>query len=145
MTLWTTQCGHTYIYIFFLDETKSSEYSIFSRSFARRPSQFELLHFKTVARLSLFQQLLATIWYEGLPGWRRMNVLGQTIELFRLGLMFPIYCIAYMLCPSSDRGAFMRNPFVKFIAHSGSYMCFLVLLAAASQRVRKIKARYFLV
>ena len=82
------------------------------------------------------QQLLATIWYEGLPGWRRMNVFHQTIELCRLGLMFPIYCIAYMICPGSDRGVFMRNPFVKFIAHSGSYMCFLLLLAAASQRVR---------
>ena len=23
------------------------------------------------------QQLLATIWYEGLPGWRRLNFVGQ--------------------------------------------------------------------
>ena len=23
------------------------------------------------------QQLLATIWYEGLPGWRRLNIVGQ--------------------------------------------------------------------
>lgn len=84
------------------------------------------------------QQLLATIWYEGLPGWRRMNVIGQTFELFRIGLMFPIYCLAYMVAPNSDRGAFMKNPFVKFIAHSGSYMCFLLLLAAASQRVERL-------
>lgn len=81
------------------------------------------------------QQLLATIWYEGLPGWRRMNIFGQTFELLRLGLMFPIYCLAYMLCPNSSIGVFMKNPFVKFIAHSASYMCFLLLLAAASQRV----------
>ena len=25
------------------------------------------------------QQLLATIWYEGLPGWRRMNIISQVI------------------------------------------------------------------
>ena len=24
-----------------------------------------------------FQQLLATIWYESLPGWRRMNIISQ--------------------------------------------------------------------
>lgn len=23
------------------------------------------------------QQLLASIWYEGLPGWRRMNIISQ--------------------------------------------------------------------
>ena len=28
----------------------------------------------------------------------------------------------------------MRNPFVKFISHSASYMFFLTLLALASQR-----------
>ena len=84
------------------------------------------------------QQLLATIWYEGLPGWRRMNVFGQTLELIHLGIMFPVYCLAYMIAPNSDRGVFMKNPFVKFIAHSGSYMCFLLLLAAASQRVERL-------
>ena len=67
-----------------------------------------------------------------------MNILSQTVELLRLGLMFPIYCLAYMVCPNSERGHFMKNPFVKFIAHSASYMCFLLLLAAASQRVEQI-------
>ena len=67
-----------------------------------------------------------------------MNILGQTIELLRLGLMFPVYCMAYMICPGSSRGIFMKNPFVKFIAHSASYMCFLLLLAAASQRVERM-------
>ncbi len=59
--------------------------------------------------------------YEGLPGWRRMNIVSQILELLRLGLMFPVYCLAYMLCPNSSRGVFMKNPFVKFIAHSGTY------------------------
>ncbi len=67
-----------------------------------------------------------------------MNIFSQTMELLRLGLMFPVYCLAYMLCPSSSRGVFMKNPFVKFVAHSASYMCFLLLLAAASQRVERI-------
>ena len=32
------------------------------------------------------------------------------------------------------KARFMRNPFVKFISHSASYMFFLTLLALASQR-----------
>ena len=46
------------------------------------------------------QQLLATIWYEGLPGWRRMNIFAQGLELIRMGLMFPFYCITYMIAPN---------------------------------------------
>ena len=33
-----------------------------------------------------------------------------------------------------SKARFMRNPFVKFISHSASYMFFLTLLALASQR-----------
>ena len=62
----------------------------------------------------------------------------QALELVRLGLMFPIYCIAYMLAPTSSSGVFMKNPFVKFICHSASFLCFLMLLACASQRVERI-------
>lgn len=45
------------------------------------------------------QQLLATIWYEGLPGWRRMNILSQvifyvmiTLQVIKLGLnLFTVF------------------------------------------------------
>ena len=73
------------------------------------------------------QQLLASIWYEGLPGWRRMNIFRQVFEIIRMGLMFPFYCITYMLAPSSARGVFIKNPFVKFVCHSASFLCFLLL------------------
>ena len=56
--------------------------------------------------------------------------------------MFPIYCLAYMMAPASSYGVFMRNPFVKFIAHSSSYICFLLLLAAASQRIERITMHF---
>ena len=62
----------------------------------------------------------------------------QALELVRLGLMFPIYCVAYMIAPKSSSGVFMKNPFVKFICHSASFLCFLLLLACASQRLERI-------
>lgn len=34
------------------------------------------------------QQLLASIWYEGLPGFRRKNMALQTLEIVRIGKKF---------------------------------------------------------
>uniref|UniRef100_A0A1A9WYZ7 Transient receptor ion channel domain-containing protein n=1 Tax=Glossina brevipalpis TaxID=37001 RepID=A0A1A9WYZ7_9MUSC len=81
------------------------------------------------------QQLLAAIWYEGLPGFRRKQMSQQLKEVAILGCMFPINSMNYLMAPDSDAGKFMRKPFVKFISHSSSYMLFLFLLGAASLRV----------
>ncbi|KAK7864196.1 hypothetical protein R5R35_004107 [Gryllus longicercus] len=81
------------------------------------------------------QQLLAAIWYEGLPGFRRKGMAKQLFEVAKLGSMFPVYSAIYMFAPNSRMGQFMKKPFVKFIIHSSSYAFFLTLLAAASQRV----------
>ncbi|XP_037884366.1 transient receptor potential protein isoform X1 [Glossina fuscipes] len=81
------------------------------------------------------QQLLAAIWYEGLPGFRRKQMSQQVMEVAKLGCMFPINSMNYLMAPDSDAGKFMRKPFVKFISHSSSYMFFLFLLGAASLRV----------
>lgn len=71
------------------------------------------------------QQLLAAIWYEGLPGFRRKKGSEQIMEVLKLGCMFPINSMNYLMAPESDAGKFMRKPFVKFISHSCSYMFFL--------------------
>ncbi|CAB4063023.1 TRPC4 [Lepeophtheirus salmonis] len=90
------------------------------------------------------QQLLATIWYEGLPGWRRMNVISQTFELGRLGLMFPIYCIMYMLAPTSEKGIY-EDGLLEYIcdlwnlADCFTNMCFLgwIILRATAYFIVK--------
>lgn len=71
------------------------------------------------------QQLLAAIWYEGLPGFRRKGMVGQIMQVARFGMMFPVYSMIYMIAPSSVLGKFMKKPFVKFICHSASYAFFL--------------------
>ncbi|XP_030371662.1 transient receptor potential protein [Scaptodrosophila lebanonensis] len=84
------------------------------------------------------QQLLAAIWYEGLPGFRRKQGSQQLMDVVKLGCSFPIYSFKYILAPDSDGAKFMRKPFVKFITHSCSYMFFLMLLGASSLRVVQI-------
>lgn len=71
------------------------------------------------------QQLLAKIWYDGLPGFRRKNFVGQMAQVGQLAASFPIYSMIYMMAPYSKQGQFMKKPFVKFICHSASYMFFL--------------------
>ncbi|XP_073815658.1 transient receptor potential isoform X2 [Musca autumnalis] len=84
------------------------------------------------------QQLLAAIWYEGLPGFRRKQTSQQIMDVMKLGCMFPINSMNYLMCPDSDAGKFMKKPFIKFISHSCSYMVFLMLLGAASLRIVQI-------
>ncbi|XP_022912799.2 transient receptor potential protein [Onthophagus taurus] len=81
------------------------------------------------------QQLLGSLWYEGLPGFRRKGLVGQLAQVVQLAVMFPMYCTIYMIAPYSKMGLFMKKPFVKFICHSSSYALFLMLLGAASQRL----------
>jgi hypothetical protein len=43
-----------------------------------------LLPFQFVSHPNV-QQLLASIWYEGLPGFRRKNMALQSLEIIRIG------------------------------------------------------------
>lgn len=90
---------------------------------------------KTFCAHPNIQELLATMWYENLPGFRKKNPIAQCLQLIFIGLMFPVYSIAYLVAPDSQLGRFIKKPFIKFICHSASYMTFLVVLILASQRV----------
>jgi len=84
------------------------------------------------------QQLLASIWYEGLPGFRQKNMILQGLEVCRIGLLFPLFSLCYIFCPWVSISQVMRKPFIKFICNSSSYFTFLFLLILASQRIEDI-------
>ena len=86
--------------------------------------QISYLSFQFVAHSNV-QQLLASIWYEGLPGFRRKNMVLQALEIVRMGILFPFFSIAYIIAPHSSIGQTIRKPFIKFICHSASYFTFL--------------------
>lgn len=50
---------------------------------------------------------------------KRCGILAKT------ALMFPFYCIMYLIAPESKIGQLMRKPFVKFLVHASSYLFFL--------------------
>ncbi|PNF44061.1 hypothetical protein B7P43_G16226 [Cryptotermes secundus] len=80
------------------------------------------------------QQLLASIWYEGLPGFRRKNVFLQFFETVRIAVSFPFLSLMYIMAPTSSYGQTLKKPFIKFICHSASYLTFLAILIWASQK-----------
>ncbi|XP_053984630.1 transient-receptor-potential-like protein isoform X1 [Hylaeus volcanicus] len=89
------------------------------------------------------QQLLAAIWYDGLPGFRRMSTWGKCGVLAKTATMFPFYSIMYLLAPESRTGQLMRKPFVKFLVHASSYVFFLFILMLVSQRAEMELTKIF--
>uniref|UniRef100_A0A8C6KF81 Transient receptor potential cation channel, subfamily C, member 5a n=1 Tax=Nothobranchius furzeri TaxID=105023 RepID=A0A8C6KF81_NOTFU len=83
------------------------------------------------------QQLLATLWYDGFPGWRRRHWAVKLVTCFIIGLLFPAFSLIYLLAPKSALGRFIKKPFIKFICHTASYLTFLFLLLLASQHIAR--------
>ncbi|XP_061524788.1 short transient receptor potential channel 5a [Phycodurus eques] len=83
------------------------------------------------------QQLLATLWYDGFPGWRRRHWVVKLVTCFIIGLLFPIFSLIYLLAPKGALGRFIKKPFIKFICHTASYLTFLFLLLLASQHIAR--------
>ncbi|XP_040179804.1 short transient receptor potential channel 5 [Rana temporaria] len=81
------------------------------------------------------QQLLATLWYDGFPGWRRKHWAVKLLTCITIGLLFPVLSLAYLIAPKSRLGLFIKKPFIKFICHTASYLTFLFFLLLASQHI----------
>ncbi|XP_060806466.1 transient-receptor-potential-like protein [Amyelois transitella] len=131
-----------------LDQSRSSqELAIILNYDPEEPAFVEGEHMK-LARLELaidfkqkkfvshpnIQQLLASIWYEGVPGFRRKTAMEKVMIICRVALLFPFYCMLYMVAPNCATGKLMRKPFMKFLIHASSYLFFLLILILVSQR-----------
>ncbi|XP_038056459.1 transient-receptor-potential-like protein [Patiria miniata] len=81
------------------------------------------------------QQVLSSIWYEGLPGWRGSNVFVKFLLCIAVMIMMPIDALVYLFFPKTRMGQMMRSPFMKFMHHSSSFVIFLALLVLLSAKV----------
>lgn len=71
------------------------------------------------------QQLLASLWYEGVTGFRRKTSIERALLIAKVAVLFPYYCLMYMLFPYCKAANFIRKPFMKFLIHASSYLFFL--------------------
>ncbi|XP_033743290.1 transient-receptor-potential-like protein [Pecten maximus] len=81
------------------------------------------------------QQLLTSIWYEGLPGWRKRNGVTKFLLCIGLILLVPFMAVYYLIFPRSKIGQLLRSPFMKFLYHSASFGVFLFLLVCVSTEI----------
>ncbi|XP_075234262.1 transient-receptor-potential-like protein isoform X1 [Lycorma delicatula] len=140
-----------------LDQSRSSqELAIILNHDPDNPSVEEDEHMK-LTRLELainykqkkfvahpnIQQLLAAIWYDGLPGFRRKPVLQKLANIVQVAVLFPLYCALYMVAPNTQTGKLMRKPFMKFLIHASSYLFFLFILILVSQRAEVLVVQLF--
>ncbi|CAG9767036.1 unnamed protein product [Ceutorhynchus assimilis] len=89
------------------------------------------------------QQLLAALWYEGVPGFRRKSNFHKLMIIVKVALLFPLYCLLYLVAPNTKTGKLMRKPFMKFLIHASSYLFFLLLLILVSLRAEDLFFEYF--
>ncbi|XP_078603414.1 transient-receptor-potential-like protein [Branchiostoma floridae x Branchiostoma japonicum] len=87
------------------------------------------------------QQLLTSMWHEGLPGWRRRSVFARLLMVMSLMTLMPIVAVCYVISPRSRMGRFMNYPFIKFASQAGSFAVFLILLTMASPREENMTNR----
>lgn len=71
------------------------------------------------------QQLLSSLWYEGVPGFRRKTGAQKLGICVKVAALFPFYCLMYMFFPGCNSATLMRKPFMKFLIHASSYLFFL--------------------
>lgn len=45
--------------------------------------------------------------------------------ILKVAVMFPFYCMLYMVAPNCKMGVVMKKPFMKFLIHASSYLFFL--------------------
>lgn len=78
------------------------------------------------------QQLLASIWYEGLPGFRRKNMALQSLEIIRIGkarrtkAKLNLGCTIFQLVSNFVMLCIFRNyvPIILHILHTCSALLF---------------------
>ncbi|XP_070565520.1 short transient receptor potential channel 4-like [Ptychodera flava] len=74
------------------------------------------------------QQQLIELWYRGLADWRDSSWIRNAIISTLIMLAFPVLGLLYLIYPYGKFGRFMRIPYIKFLMHTASYICFLVFL-----------------
>lgn len=67
------------------------------------------------------------MWYDGVPGFRRKGSFEKLLNIVKVALLFPLYCVLYMMAPNCKMGVLMRKPFMKFLIHASSYLFFLCM------------------
>ncbi|CAG5107542.1 Oidioi.mRNA.OKI2018_I69.chr1.g3377.t1.cds [Oikopleura dioica] len=100
-----------------------------------RYSRLELfkkaLKYKQVKFLSQAncQQVINRVWYGELSYLICQSGLIRTACWFVLGLLWPLWSIAYLVAPNSEAGKMLNIPILQFVCSLASYITFLLFIS----------------
>ncbi|XP_015927173.1 short transient receptor potential channel 4-like [Parasteatoda tepidariorum] len=73
------------------------------------------------------QQVLRSIWVEGLP-WYNWTYKNRVLHVMKHALLMPVICLAYCFAPEYKKLKALDIPLNRFIYYTSSYCTFLFLL-----------------
>ncbi|XP_013868241.1 short transient receptor potential channel 6 [Austrofundulus limnaeus] len=74
------------------------------------------------------QQQLRSIWYDNLSGLCQKTLAFKILLVLGVTAGLPILAFIHWIAPTSKLGRLMCGPFLKFVAHTASFVTFLCLL-----------------
>ncbi|KAL3314239.1 Short transient receptor putative channel 4 [Cichlidogyrus casuarinus] len=108
----------------FSDFGKSNQNTIIGHTLARVRLGIKYKQKQFVAHENC-QQILASIWFDGMPGFRKRAFFTKILIVLGVALVSPLLCLFYIFAPHSKLGRFIKRPIIKFIAHQTTYIFFL--------------------
>ncbi|XP_071804854.1 short transient receptor potential channel 7-like isoform X1 [Asterias amurensis] len=81
------------------------------------------------------QHQLATMWYDGFPGWRQSGFMYKILFTLLIPLCLPFLAVVYWVAPNCKLSRIISTPLVKFITHTASYIVFLLFIFLGSTLV----------
>ncbi|KAI3381524.1 hypothetical protein SNEBB_008688, partial [Seison nebaliae] len=137
-----------------LDKVRSQEelYSILSKTGRDDEEKYERLsrmdlaikyHEKKFVAHPSCQQKLVEIWYSGIHRISKMNNFMNFLFICLYIFLLPFFCIVYIFAPKSKLSQIMRQPCVKFIGHTISYLMFIGMIVSSSLQSMSVQHEQF--
>lgn len=76
--------------------------------------------------------MLNSVLYDKLGDWEDFGFLTRVMFGLLLTALLPILALCYFVAPKSRLSKLLKEPFFKFVSHTGSFLWFLVLLILSS-------------
>ncbi|KAK3600930.1 hypothetical protein CHS0354_004139 [Potamilus streckersoni] len=122
--------GHDELQVL-IDKTGRDSHQETYERLARLKLAIQYNEMKFVAHPSC-QQKLVSIWYSDLRTLERSNWFVRSLMVMIITFVYPLLAIVYWFAPTTRAGEFLRIPCIKFIGHTMSFVCFLVMILTSS-------------
>lgn len=81
---------------------------------------------------SYSQMMLNSVLYKGFRKWENYGAIKKIAISITYTVLLPLWSLLFIFCPQHQWSKLLCIPLVKFVAHTGSFCIFLMLLFLSS-------------